>query len=249
MKSADNVVAIEESPASDPNRRADYTGIGKIARLPVAIRHELNLRLMEGQEGKQLVAWLNGLPEVQAVMAAHFHGHPIGEMNLSRWKSGGYQHWCDDQIAVHAVARVFEQSDVLQRSAQGGLTDRLNLVLMAKIALQLQRLDRQPDSEDNAKACRELVASLALLKRGESQDERLRLEREKLEFRRRLCEEEFLKWSARRHPQSPSRPSLDAPKENESGLKQLREVMAELEEFMSRLLRAPEPTQLKNGNG
>ena len=37
---------------------------GKIARLPLAVREELNTRLRDGEEGKQLVLWLNGLPAI-----------------------------------------------------------------------------------------------------------------------------------------------------------------------------------------
>jgi len=36
---------------------------GKIARLPMAVREELNLRMEQGVEGAGLLAWLNGLPK------------------------------------------------------------------------------------------------------------------------------------------------------------------------------------------
>ena len=39
------------------------TGNGKIARLPRAIRDELNRRMDDGQTGKELLPWLNGLPK------------------------------------------------------------------------------------------------------------------------------------------------------------------------------------------
>ncbi|MGO8701570.1 MAG: hypothetical protein ACLQVY_28135 [Limisphaerales bacterium] len=42
---------------------------GKIARLPLAI---------------------NRLPEVQAILAAHFAAKPIDESNLTHWRQGGY---------------------------------------------------------------------------------------------------------------------------------------------------------------
>jgi hypothetical protein len=44
---------------------------GKIARLPAAIREELNQRLLEGEQGKPLVAWLNGLPKVKESLGIH----------------------------------------------------------------------------------------------------------------------------------------------------------------------------------
>ena len=56
---------------------------GKIARLPRAIRNELNRRLDEGEQGKKLVAWLNTLPEARAIVAVEFGGKPIREQNLS----------------------------------------------------------------------------------------------------------------------------------------------------------------------
>ena len=56
---------------------------GKIARLPHMVREELNRRIRDGEEGKKLVAWLNGLPKVKAVVAAEFGGKPISEQNLS----------------------------------------------------------------------------------------------------------------------------------------------------------------------
>src|SRR5712692_3098289 len=36
---------------------------GKIARLPLAIREQLNRRLQDGEIGKELVVWLNAAPE------------------------------------------------------------------------------------------------------------------------------------------------------------------------------------------
>jgi hypothetical protein len=36
----------------------NLTRNGKIARLPLAVRQELNRRLDEGEQGKKLVAWL-----------------------------------------------------------------------------------------------------------------------------------------------------------------------------------------------
>jgi hypothetical protein len=46
------------------------TWLGKIARLPRERREELNGRLQNGEVGRKLVEWLNGLPAAQAVPAA-----------------------------------------------------------------------------------------------------------------------------------------------------------------------------------
>jgi hypothetical protein len=69
------------------------TRTGKIARLPKIIRDQLNQRLDDGEQGAPLVAWLNSLPEVQAVLTRDFEGKAIREQNLSEWRKGGYRDW------------------------------------------------------------------------------------------------------------------------------------------------------------
>jgi len=74
---------------------------GKIARLPQPIREQINRRLQDGQEGKRIVAWLNTLPEVAAVMGRGLTASPstnqtsriggsavtrIGKPAKTRWK-------------------------------------------------------------------------------------------------------------------------------------------------------------------
>ena len=47
--------------------------------------------MQDGVPGRELVGWLNGLPEVKAVLESHFDGVPISEKNLSEWRRGGFQ--------------------------------------------------------------------------------------------------------------------------------------------------------------
>src|ERR1035441_1363007 len=90
---------------------------GKIARLPQSIREQINRRLQDGRPGKQIVAWLNTLPEVAAVMAAKFDGKPINEPNLSHWRLGGYQDWEIQQDALEIVRRVGSPAAEISRAA------------------------------------------------------------------------------------------------------------------------------------
>ena len=53
---------------------------GKIARLPLSIREQINRRLQNGDESKQIAEWLNVLPEVIAVLAAEFDAQPINDV-------------------------------------------------------------------------------------------------------------------------------------------------------------------------
>ena len=52
---------------------------GKIARLPQPIREQINRRLQNGEEGIQIIQWLNALPEVIAQMISEFGGQPVNE--------------------------------------------------------------------------------------------------------------------------------------------------------------------------
>jgi hypothetical protein len=56
---------------------------GKIARLPLEIRTRLNQFPHNGERARSLIAWLNALPEVQAVLAHDFAGQPISECNFT----------------------------------------------------------------------------------------------------------------------------------------------------------------------
>jgi hypothetical protein len=197
----ENIGSTEDTPTpqpASPGLPAGRSRVGKIARLPLVIRQQLNQRLQNGEPGQALIQWLNGLPEVQAVLAAHFHGQPIVKQNLSAWKQGGYLDWEEEQSALEAVATVFEHSDGLQQVAKDGLIDRMTLVLTAKMAIEIKRLHSEKDGEKKSKIWRELIGSLVLLRRGNFQGERVLVEKEKLSFRRELHqrdrEAEFWQW-------------------------------------------------------
>src|SRR5208283_6104908 len=118
------------------------TRLGKIARLPHEIREELNVRLRNGEMGRQLVEWLNGRPEVQAVLAAQFGGRPINEQNLTEWKQGGYEVWLRHQENCAQARILVENSRELEKEAgEIRLADRL----AAPMALALARLMREAE--------------------------------------------------------------------------------------------------------
>jgi len=56
---------------------------GKIARLPPALRAELNLRLADDDDGATLRQWLNAIPGVPAMLACGFAGEPINKQTSS----------------------------------------------------------------------------------------------------------------------------------------------------------------------
>jgi len=68
---------------------------GKIARLPHAIREQINQRLKAGETAPQVLAWLDTLPEVEAILKDEFGGRPISETNLAEWRRGGFAAWLE----------------------------------------------------------------------------------------------------------------------------------------------------------
>jgi len=93
--------------------------IGKIARLPGDIRSQLNSRLQDGAEGRQIVRWLNSLPQVKEVLAENFDGHPISEQNLSDWRRGGYEEWLARQDILAQAAELADHRQELETVAPG----------------------------------------------------------------------------------------------------------------------------------
>jgi len=169
------------------------TRTGKIARLPLAIREELNQRLQDGQPGTELIEWLNTLPDVQAVLELEFAGEPVSDNNLSAWKNGGYLDWEQDQSTRQELEAFLTKVSSLKKATKDGLADQISLFLAAKMALELVQLDAIPDRAEKSKARRELLDSLALLRRSELDGEKLRFEREE---RNRLKEPREKKMTA-----------------------------------------------------
>src|SRR5438105_15939871 len=118
----------------------NLTRNGKIARLPLEVRNELNRRLDEGEQGKKLVAWLNGLPAVQAIVATEFGGKAIREQNLSEWKQRGYRDWLAKQEALEIAERLREDATEWNGEDRPALTDTLAFWLVARYALATRRV-------------------------------------------------------------------------------------------------------------
>jgi hypothetical protein len=154
---------------------------GKIARLPAAIRRQLNQRLFDGGQGKQLVQWLNGLPNVQAILKAQFKGNPITATNLSQWKNGGYSAWEAGERMADNLSSIVDRCAALQTTAKDGLAGRTTLILAASMAIEMQRLQSMPEGIEKARMWRELRIGLLALRKTELLAQRLRLEQAQID--------------------------------------------------------------------
>jgi hypothetical protein len=138
---------------------------GKIARLARAIRDQLNQRLGDGQEAKELAVWLNSLPEVQGALADHFDGQPINEVNLSQWKQGGFLEWQRLEQRREWLARLLEDCAGLQ-SAAADLPDKLGLVLATDFAAAARALlEWVTEPGERWQRLRQLLPELSRLRR------------------------------------------------------------------------------------
>lgn len=77
---------------------------GKIARLPLALRDELNRRLLDGQTSTEVLKWINAQPAAVARMKALHGGRMITFQNLSEWRKRGYARFLLE-LAPVAISR------------------------------------------------------------------------------------------------------------------------------------------------
>lgn len=110
----------------------------------------MNERLEQGQEGKELVKWLNSLPEVQDAIRRSFHGQPISEQNLSQWKKGGYPEWQEKQERWHMLHRLREEAEEMGIAADPEETQRhLSVMLTLELARAVQEIrENTPDLKE-----------------------------------------------------------------------------------------------------
>ena len=153
---------------------------GKIARLPKPIRDDLARRIDNGEQGKDLVEWLNGLPAVQDVLNEQFAARPISEQNLSEWKQGGYPEWLRQEETRSLVNKLTEQSDDLDEAADGQeISDRLAGFLAAELArLATTLLEKETDPEKRWKRLSELHRDLSRLRRDDHRAVRTLIKRQ-----------------------------------------------------------------------
>jgi hypothetical protein len=141
---------------------------GKIAKLPYSVRDDLNQRMDNGEDGAQLLDWLNELPEVQESLKASFGGVPISKQNLCEWRQGGFREW---QIRQELISQAYDLSDCGRDMDQ--VVDRpllagdLVAVVAAHYAGLLNTWDGQADPkfEEKLRVLRGLTHDIALIQR------------------------------------------------------------------------------------
>ncbi len=177
------------------------TRIGKIGRLPKSIRDELGHRIEDGEQGKELVKWLNGLSGVQRVLKEQFGGRPITEQNLSEWKQTGHPEWLRQEETRSLVTKLTEQSDDLDEAADGmEISDRLGSVLAAELASLAQKLlEEVTDPKERWRRLQEVLRELRHLRHEDHNGQRNQLQRQRWEREVERQDEEDLKREKKEH--------------------------------------------------
>jgi hypothetical protein len=149
---------------------------GKIARLPRAVRDELNRRLDDGEQGSGVLAWLNGREDVQAVLTAHFSGLPINKQNLSEWRGGGFAEWRQQQETWGAMHEILTQENAHKLMKGRKLSEVAAQMAALALGRSLQAVLLTKDSPEKVRATTGLVHELVRLRTSERNYERAQRE-------------------------------------------------------------------------
>jgi len=158
--------------------------IGKIARLPEQIREQINCRLQDGENGPDIITWLNSSAEVKAALALEFEGREINEVNLTAWRQGGFRDWETQQAVMAEAQRITSEGGELAQTGDGALADKLAVWLVGRYVVATRQLLEKGNGPEAWKLLRELCHDLVALRRGDHGAEWLRLERERVELRK-----------------------------------------------------------------
>lgn len=113
---------------------------GKIARLPHALRKQVNQRLLDGETSTTILAWLNTEPAAIKVWEAHFEGLPANAENLSQWRVGGYADWIREREKIEATKELTDYSMALARAGGRKLSEGAQAILGGEILATIETI-------------------------------------------------------------------------------------------------------------
>jgi hypothetical protein len=157
------------------------------------VREKLNLRLEDNEPAKELLKWLNHLPQTKKVLKSLFNGVPINKQNLSDWKTGGFRDWQAQQEALNAMQQMADDAEELQSSSTGPLSDKVSTWLLARYFLKLKQA-LAAGGADELKLLHRFCADVVALRRGDHYSARLKLQEEKLKRQEGESEEAIMEY-------------------------------------------------------
>ena len=156
------------------------THIGKIARLSKRRREDVSRRMQNGLPGREILKWLNKLPDVKAVLKAQFGRRAINQQNLTAWRRSGYVEWLRLEEARGRADRLVEKADALaKRAGKRGLGDRLAVLLALEMDGLMELLVKpESDPEKRWERVRQLHREVSRLRRDDDRVKRTSLREE-----------------------------------------------------------------------
>ncbi|MDR3405344.1 MAG: hypothetical protein P4L99_22815 [Chthoniobacter sp.] len=152
---------------------------GKIARLPYELREQLNQRLLDGESGRTLLAWLNSLPETQTMLKAEFGGRPINGPNLTAWRQQGFREWRMEREARAVAQQIGREATLETVGNPGEATETLAQWMVGRYAVATARVTNADSPEEHWRLLRELCHDVTRLRDGDHRVMRMGLERER----------------------------------------------------------------------
>jgi hypothetical protein len=203
--------------ATKPRLSVPRARTGKVARLPIDLRENINYQLRDNVPGPQICDLVNSSRKLSGAAA-------ITPQNLSEWRTGGYQEWLEDQKEAERLKRLSEYAYRLAEAAGGDMAAGSAAIAGGKI---LELLERSSDEDLEG-----LINSLSSLRYAELATHRLDLDRKKLDTKNRelslaenrfqlLTAEQFVKWARSKEAQQ----ILDSGKPRSVQVSKLRELM------------------------
>jgi hypothetical protein len=164
----------------------NVTRIGKIGRLPKAIREELNRKLDDGAAGPPLLEWLNALPGVQLVLRDQFDSQPISEQNLSAWRLGGFLDWERNQEARVLARALLEETDAMDDEGNDTLlSDRFSALMAITLARLIREVMTFAGNPDREKSILRIARELSRLRRDDHAMRRLHMKEDLHQYQMR----------------------------------------------------------------
>ena len=170
------------------------THIGKIGRLPKSIRNELGQRIEDGEPGKELVKWLNGLSNVKSTSRNNSADAPLPNKPL-RMEANRSSRVVAASESVGKRSWMTERADDLENEADGmEISDRLGSILAAELASLAEKLlEEVPDPRERWQRFQEVLREFRHFRHEDHNGERNQLQRQRWEREVERQDEEDLK--------------------------------------------------------
>lgn len=199
---------------------------GKIARLPHDLRNEVNLRLLNNETAREILAWLNAQPEAIETWDSHFEGAEANPQNLSEWRLGGFKDWIRKREKIENLKTLSEFCLDAAKAGQD-ISDGAAAIAAGEL---LQALESAATDEDADLG--KLTGAIAAIRAGNIAQARLDLDKRKHETKRqevalsrekfeKQTVEQFLKWAKSKEAQN----ILDSGKSKTVQMTEMRELM------------------------